>query len=190
MRRLTTMLTALCLACALVLLGCGATSAGTVIFEETVSPNEQYVSSEADVVYYTVRVTQAAPGKATVSTESNSGFFEPTSYEVACDGELSADDVSVEWTTLMGGTEPSEDESPCARATAAWTSARSASSPARSRWLPRRPRARRHSRIRLYSGTPEIKGIWFPESRPFLNVSAVGNFLSANQIPLILGPLP
>ncbi len=110
MRRLTTMLTALCLACSLVLLGCGATSAGTVIFEETVSPNEKYVSSEADVVYYTVRVSQAEPGTATVSTESNSGFFEPVSYEVACDGELSADDVSVEWTTLMGNPEPSEDD--------------------------------------------------------------------------------
>ena len=110
MRRLTTVLAALCLACALALLGCVPTAAGTVIFEETVSPNEKYVSSEADVVYYTVRVTQAAPGTATVFAESNSGFFEPVSYEVACDGELSADDVSVEWTTLMGGTEPSEDD--------------------------------------------------------------------------------
>ena len=110
MRRLTTMLTALCVACSLVLLGCGTTSAGTVIFEETVSPNEKYVSSEADVVYYTVRVTQTTPGTATVSAESNSGFYEPVSYEVACDGELSADDVSVKWTTLMGGTEPSEDD--------------------------------------------------------------------------------
>ena len=110
MKKLTAVLTALCLACALVLLGCGATSAGTVIFEETISPNEKYVSSEADVVYYTVRVTQAAPGTATVSAESNSGFFEPVSYEVACDGELSADDVSVEWTTLMGNPEPSEDD--------------------------------------------------------------------------------
>lgn len=110
MKKLIAVLTALCLACALVLLGCGATSAGTVIFEETISPNEKYVSSEADVVYYTVRVTQAAPGTATVSAESNSGFFEPVSYEVACDGELSADDVSVEWTTLMGNPEPSEDD--------------------------------------------------------------------------------
>ena len=110
MRRLTTVLAALCLACSLVLLGCGTTSANTVIFEETVSPNEKYVSSEADVVYYTVRVTQTAPGTATVSTESNSGFFEPVSYEVACGGELSADDVSVKWTTLMSGTEPSEDD--------------------------------------------------------------------------------
>lgn len=104
------MLTALCVACALVLLGCGTSSAGTVIFEETVSPNEKYASSEADVVYYTVRVTQAAPGTATVSAESNSGFFEPVSYEVTCDGELSASDVSVEWTTLMGNPEPSEDD--------------------------------------------------------------------------------
>ena len=110
MRRLTTMLTALCLACSLVLLGCGTASGGTVVFEETVSPNEKYVSSEADVVYYTVRVTQAASGTATVSTESNSGFFESVSYEVTCDGELSADDVSVGWTTLMGNPEPSEDD--------------------------------------------------------------------------------
>ena len=110
MMRLKTVAAALCLACALVLLGCGTTSAGKVVFEETVSPNEEYVSSEADVVYYTVRVTQAAPGTATVSAESNSGFFEPVSYEIECDGELSADDVSVRWTTLMGGTEPSEDD--------------------------------------------------------------------------------
>lgn len=110
MRRLATFLAALCLACTLVLLGCSTASAGTVVFEETVSPNEKYASSEADVVYYTVRVTQAAPGTATVSAESNSGFFEPVSYEVACDGELSAEDVSVEWTTLMGGTEPSEND--------------------------------------------------------------------------------
>ena len=109
MMRLKTV-AALCLACSIALLGCGATPAGTVVFEETVSPNEKYVSSEADVVYYTVRVTQAAPGTATVSAESNSGFFEPVSYEVACDGELSADDVSVEWTTLMGNPEPSEDD--------------------------------------------------------------------------------
>ena len=110
MRRLTAVLAALCLACVIVLLGCGTSSDGKVVFEETVSPNEKYVSSEADVVYYTVRVTQAAPGTATVSAESNSGFFEPVSYEVACDGELSADDVSVEWTTLMGNPEPSEDD--------------------------------------------------------------------------------
>lgn len=110
MRKLASILTALCLVCAFTLLGCEATSAGTVIFEETVSPNEKYVSSEEDAVYYTVKVTQTGPDTAEVSSESNSGFFEPVSYEVACDGELSADDVSVEWTTLMGNPEPSEDD--------------------------------------------------------------------------------
>ena len=94
MTRLKTVAAALCLACSLALPGCGATPVGTVVFEETVSPNEEYASSEEDVVYYTVRVTQAAPGTATVSAESNSGFFEPVSYEIECDGELSADDVS------------------------------------------------------------------------------------------------
>ena len=110
MKKVTAVLTVLCLACALVLLGCHAAPTGTIVFEETVSPNEQYVSSEEDIVYYTVRVTQAAPGAVTVSAESNSGFFGPVSYEVACDGELSTSDVSVEWTTLMGNPEPSEDD--------------------------------------------------------------------------------
>lgn len=85
-------------------------AADTTVLEETISPNEQYVDSEADIVHYTVRVTQTAPGTATVSTESNSGFFEPVSYDVECGGELSASDVSVTWTTLMGNPEPSEDD--------------------------------------------------------------------------------
>lgn len=85
-------------------------AADTTVLEETISPNEQYVDSEADIVHYTVRVTQTAPDTATVSTESNSGFFEPVSYDVECGDELSASDVSVTWTTLMGNPEPSEDD--------------------------------------------------------------------------------
>ena len=83
---------------------------GTVIFEETISPNKDYTSSEDDIVYYTVRVMQDGSGTATVSAESNSGFFDPVSYQVECDGDLTADDVSVKWTTLMGNPEPSEDD--------------------------------------------------------------------------------
>ena len=85
-------------------------AADITVLEETISPNEQYVDSEADIVHYTVRVTQTAPDTATVSTESNSGFFEPVSYDVECGDELSASDVSVTWTTLMGNPEPSEDD--------------------------------------------------------------------------------
>ena len=83
MKKVTAVLTVLCLACALVLLGCHAAPTGTIVFEETVSPNEQYVSSEEDIVYYTVRVTQAAPGAVTVSAESNSGFFGPVDDQIA-----------------------------------------------------------------------------------------------------------
>ena len=89
--------------------GRGAVS-GEVVFEETVSPNEDYVSSEDDAVYCTVRVTQDGSGTATVAAESNSAFFDPVSYEVECGGGLEPGDVSVEWTTVMGGAKPSEDD--------------------------------------------------------------------------------
>lgn len=98
------------------LFGCGSQSdgrgsaSGEVVFEETVSPNEDYASSEEDVVYDTVRVTQDGSGTATVAAESNSAFFDPVSYEVECGRDLEPGDVSVKWTTVMGGTEPSKED--------------------------------------------------------------------------------
>lgn len=116
--------TALAIAAAFCLFGCdsqssadenlggdpGEPSTPASIFEETISPNAKYAESEEDIVYYTVRVTQSAPDTATVSAESNSGFFEPASYDVANAGDLTVDDVSVTWTTLMGNPEASEDD--------------------------------------------------------------------------------
>ena len=121
MRKLSTILTAaLTIVAAFCLFGCDAQPAGdeslggnpgeTVVFEETISPNAEYAESEGDIVYYTVRVTQSASGTATVSAKSNSGFFEPMSYDVANVGDLTADDISVAWTTLMGNPEASEDD--------------------------------------------------------------------------------
>lgn len=88
-------------------------SEGDVVFEDACSPNERYVSSEDDVVYYTVRVTQDDSHAVTVTAESNWALFDPVSYTVACDRPLSEDDVSVEWTTAMGGSEDSEDDQLC-----------------------------------------------------------------------------
>lgn len=85
-------------------------ASGEVVFEETSSPNEEYAASEEDVVRDTVRVTQDGSGTATVSAESNSAFFDPVSYEVECGGELEPEDVSVEWTTLMGDPEGTEED--------------------------------------------------------------------------------
>ena len=121
MRKLSTILTAaLTIVAAFFLFGCDAQPAAdesiggdpdeTVVLEETISPNAEYAESEGDIVYYTVRVMQDASGMATVSAESNSRFFEPVSYDVANAGDLTADDVSVAWTTLMGSPETSEDD--------------------------------------------------------------------------------
>lgn len=122
MRKLAALATAAALSAALFLSGCGAPPTEeekqgdaerepkAIVFEETVSPNEGYADSEGDVVHYTVRVSQAVQGKAVVSAESDSAFFEPVSYEVECGDNLSKSDVSVEWTTLMGNPESSEDD--------------------------------------------------------------------------------
>lgn len=86
-------------------------AAGTVVFQERTSPNEAYVSSEDDVVYYDIVVSQDADTHmVTVSCASNSAFFDPLSYTVNCDQAITQDDVTVRWTTAMGGSEPSEKD--------------------------------------------------------------------------------
>lgn len=116
-----TLAAAIALASTLCLFGCNAqpanenkssieASANTAIFEEMISPNADWAASEADIVYYTVKVTLSESGTATVSAESNSGFFEPTNYEIECAENLTADDITIKWTTLMGNPEPSEND--------------------------------------------------------------------------------
>ena len=90
--------------------GEAAAAAGTLVYEETASPNKAYVTSEDDVVYCTVRVFQADDGQVTVVAESNFPLFDSVSYTVEYDGTLTEDDVSVRWTTMMGSTQPSEDD--------------------------------------------------------------------------------
>lgn len=118
MRRL---IAAFAIAAALVapapLLGCdarpdeqGAASASELVFEETMAPNEAFAASEDDVVYDTVRVTQDDSGIARVEAASNSAFFDPVTYEIDCGGSLTAEDVSVEWTTLMGSPEGTRED--------------------------------------------------------------------------------
>lgn len=86
-------------------------AAGTVVFQERTSPNEAYVSSEDDVVYYDIVVSQDDDTHVvTVSCTSNSAFFDPLSYTVDCDQSIAQDDVTVRWTTAMGGSEPSEKD--------------------------------------------------------------------------------
>ena len=98
-------LLALALSCGLA--GCAA-GQGTVVYQETVSPNEAYVASEGDIVYYTLTVSQDAGYDITVRAESNFAFFDPVSYTLDWDGPVTESDVSVQWMALGGG-EPTEE---------------------------------------------------------------------------------
>ena len=52
----------------------------TLIYEETVSPNKEYVSNKKDIVHYTIKIYQEDKNKVQVYAESNSPVFEITKY--------------------------------------------------------------------------------------------------------------
>ena len=54
----------------------------TLICEETVSPNKEYVSDVKDIVYDTIQVYQTENGTIYVSADSNSAIFENINYTV------------------------------------------------------------------------------------------------------------
>ena len=81
------------LALVLALSGCGerdepgdSAPAGEPLYAETVSPNQNYVEDEKDVVRYTVQIYQDADGTISVRADSNSAFFEQLSYDVPITG--------------------------------------------------------------------------------------------------------
>ena len=82
----------------------------SLICEETVSPNKDYITDEKDLVNYTVRVYQEKNNDIIVYAESNSPLFDEAQYIVTCDHAITADDVHIKWTTLMGSTEASEKD--------------------------------------------------------------------------------
>ena len=84
----------------------------SLICEETVSPNKNYITDEKDLVNYTVRVYQEKNNDIIVCAESNSPLFDGAQYIVTCDHVImiTADDVQIKWTTLMGSTKASEKD--------------------------------------------------------------------------------
>jgi hypothetical protein len=84
-----------------------------LIYEETVSPNEAYVTSSQDVVYYYIKIYQDDNNKITVKASSNSALSEDMQYTLDYDKPIAKEDVDVSWTTLMGNPEPSEDDQFC-----------------------------------------------------------------------------
>lgn len=80
------------------------------LYAETVSPNQNYVEDEKDVVRYTVQIYQDADGTISVRADSNSAFFEQLSYDVPYHRTITEENIRVEWLTLAGGTEPTESD--------------------------------------------------------------------------------
>lgn len=84
-------------------------SYGELIVEKKSSPNKPYVSSEEDIIYDTVKIYQDKDNLITVDTESNSSFFKPIQYTIECDENITEEDVNIQWTTLMGDVNATED---------------------------------------------------------------------------------
>ena len=81
-----------------------------LIYEETVSPNKEYVKSEEDIVNFTVEIFQGDDNKILVKAGSNSEFFEDLQYELEYDKEITKSDIDIEWTTAMGSPNPTEKD--------------------------------------------------------------------------------
>lgn len=79
-----------------------------LIYEETVSSNENYVSSDEEKVFYTIKVYKN-DNTIVVKSSSNTPFTKELQYEIKYDQELTKNDVKIEWTTLMGDTNYTEE---------------------------------------------------------------------------------
>lgn len=80
-----------------------------VTYENTICPNDDYAEKEEDKVYYTVKVYERG-NTFTVDPSSNSAFFRAQSYDVAFEKDGGDCDISLEWETLSGSTENSQDD--------------------------------------------------------------------------------
>ena len=102
------------------LVGCSSDNSQTeentdekVIFESTISPNEEYVESKDEVVTQTIKVSQNEEGEIFVEASSNSAFFEKMSYLVEYYKEIDEKDVEVKWLTLMGSDKATKENQLC-----------------------------------------------------------------------------
>lgn len=81
-----------------------------LILKDQISPNKEYVTDEKDIVYYTVEVYQNENNTITVSTSSNSAFFNPLQYTIGYDKQITEENIDIQWTTLMGSQNSSKDD--------------------------------------------------------------------------------
>lgn len=80
------------------------------VYEESVSPNKEYVSKKKDIVHYTIKVYQDDDYTVYVYVNSNSLVFENTNYSVDYNQKLSKEDIQIKWITLSGSTEAKKSD--------------------------------------------------------------------------------
>ena len=81
-----------------------------LIYEETISPNREYVENEEDIVDYTIEIYQDNENNILVYSTSNSEFFDPLQCEMEWDEKMNESDIFIEWTTLMGSKTSNQDD--------------------------------------------------------------------------------
>ncbi len=81
-----------------------------LIYEETISPNREYVENEEDIVDYTIEIYQDNENNILVYSTSSSEFFDPLQCEMEWDEKMNESDIFIEWTTLMGSQTSNQDD--------------------------------------------------------------------------------
>lgn len=81
-----------------------------LIYEETISPNREYVENEEDIVDYTIEIYQDNENNILVYSTSNSEFFDSLQCEMEWDEKMNESDIFIEWTTLMGSQTSNQDD--------------------------------------------------------------------------------
>lgn len=81
-----------------------------LIYEETISPNREYVENEEDIVDYTIEIYQDNENNILVYSTSHSEFFDPLQCEMEWDEKMNESGIFIEWTTLMGSQTSNQDD--------------------------------------------------------------------------------
>lgn len=81
-----------------------------LVYEESISPNKDYVTSSEDVVNYKIQIFQDKENKIIVNADSNSKLFDKIQYVVEYDKQITKEDIKVKWTTFMGNSEHTKDD--------------------------------------------------------------------------------
>ena len=82
----------------------------SLVYEETVSPNKDYVSQESDIIYYTIQVYQNNNKEIIVTSSSNSRFYSKNQYKIDCDESITQDNIGIKWLTLGGSEQYSQND--------------------------------------------------------------------------------